>query len=207
MPVNTHLAIIAAFVVLTTAARAEIGWNNGAIAHRKLPPPEISRSFVRLDVPHMRQGRDLCVPTSAAMILRYFGEKHDPRALKALAENHKPIAQRNSFTYWRDMDHALRQIGHRWKIRDFARTDAGFNQGLNALRKHLRQGLPAMIDVHQDEGHTFVVMGFDDTRQVVFVRDPNLPKSRSRILSYAQLKDSWHNHRFGPHRSAFFAYK
>ncbi|MGB3179076.1 MAG: C39 family peptidase, partial [Albidovulum sp.] len=160
-----------------------------------------------LDIPHIRQSTYLCVPTSAAMVLSYFGDKADPKQLKSLAEAYKPKNQRNrDFTYWRDMNHALKKLGYRWKIQDFPKTDTGFASGLNKIKRHLRRGMPVLIDVHQDAGHTFVVMGFDDARQVVFVRDPNLPRNRSRILSYAALRDSWHNHRFGPHRSAFFAY-
>lgn len=198
--------MISAFVLVASAVNAEITSREGAVSHRKLPTPGISATHVRLDMPHLRQGHDLCVPTSAAMILRYFGEKHDPRQLKALAENHKPLSQRNSFTYWRDMEHALRQIGHKWKIRGFARTDAGFRSGLSAIKKNLRRGLPVMIDVHQDAGHTFVVMGYDDAKQVVYIRDPNIPGSQSRVLSYAVLRENWHDHRFGPNRGAFFAF-
>ena len=76
------------------------------------PLPIVSDPVVRLDVPHIRQQPDLCVPTSSTMILRYFGETHDPVVLKRLAEEHKPPSQRNTaFTYWVDMRHALRQVG------------------------------------------------------------------------------------------------
>lgn len=198
--------VLAALITgMATGAMAELRWNEGAVAHRSLPDPLITRAHVMLNVPHLRQGRDLCVPASAAMILSYFGESHDQRRLKALAENHKPPSQRNSFTYWSDMDHALRQIGHRWDIRTYPKTNAGFLTGLRAIQRHLRKGLPVMIEVHQDVGHTFVVVGYDDTRQIVYVRDPNLPARKSRILSYGSLQANWHNHAFGDGRSAFFS--
>ena len=189
-----------------SVANAEIGWREGTVSHRKLPPPAITKTYVRLDVPHIRQKDFMCVPTSAAMVIGYFGERIDPASLKKLAESHKPRDKRNStFTYWRDLDYALKRYGYRWKIKDYPKTDRGFSTGLNDIKKHLSKGRPVLIDVHQDEGHTFVVMGFNDETQVVYVRDPNLPKQRSRVFSYAALKQSWHNHRFAENRSAFFA--
>lgn len=179
----------------------------GVVAHSRIPAPIVSDAVVRLDVPHIRQEPDLCVPTSSAMILRHFGEVHDPRALKRLAEEHKPASKRNTtFTYWQDMQHALRAIGKTWTTRKYPRTDAGLEQGLADIRRSLRAGNPVMIDVHLGRGHTFVVMGYDHPGQIVYIRDPALPQSQSRALSYRQLEGSWHNHAFdSTSRSAFFS--
>ncbi|NOD75083.1 MULTISPECIES: C39 family peptidase [unclassified Ruegeria] len=186
---------------------AELSWRDGSVAHRSLPPPDMSKSYVRLDVPHIKQKPYLCVPTSAAMVIRYYGEKANPTQLKKLAEDHKPPNLRNvEFTYFVDLDHALRQFGYKWKIRSFPKTSAGFNSGLKQIKKHLSKGMPVLIDVHQDDGHTFVVTGFDDNRQVVFVRDPLLPKNRSRVFSYRELSYFWHDHRFGNSRTAVFTF-
>ncbi len=197
-----------AFALLSaTQLFAEIAWNQGSVAHRKLPPPAISETYVRLDVPHIRQGENLCVPTSAAMVLQYFGDPADPRKLKAMAEGHKPVSQRNrDFTYFRDLDVALRQMGYKWKIRSFPKTNSGFSSGMRQIKRHLSSGRPVLIDVHQDNGHTFVLMGFDESRQIVYVRDPNLPRSSSRVLSYSQLRESWHDHQFGDGRTAVFTF-
>ena len=103
------------------------------------------------------------------------------------------------------MQHALREIGENWTIRDYPRTAEGFDRGLEDVKASLRAGNPVMIDVHLDDGHTFVLIGFDDTKKVVYIRDPALNGSDSRVLSYDALAASWHNHRFGPGRSAFFS--
>ncbi|WP_170359927.1 C39 family peptidase [Ruegeria arenilitoris] len=204
---RTSLLIAFAYLFCASCLSAEISWKYGAVSHNKLPPPQISKSLVRLDVPHIRQGLNLCVPTSAAMVMSYFGNAADPRELKALAEGYKPESRRNAdFTYWRDMNHALQSLGYNWKIRDYPKTNSGFASGLKQIKRNLEKGLPVLIDVHQDAGHTFVLIGFDDAKQVVFVRDPNLPGNQSRIISYASLRENWHNHRFGHSRSAFFAY-
>jgi hypothetical protein len=187
-------------------ASAEIRYETGVVKHSHLPAPVVSDTVVRLDVPHIRQQPNLCVPTSSAMILKYFGETHDPARLKGLAEDHKPPAKRNAnFTYWADMRRALQSIGKRWYIRDYPKTDAGFEIGLVDIKKSLRDGNPVMIDVHLGQGHTFVIMGYNDRDKVVYIRDPDLAASHSRILSYRELLVSWHNHRFSDSRSAFFS--
>jgi len=38
-----------------------------------------------LSISHIRQENNLCVPTSAAMVLKYFGENRSPRELKTLS--------------------------------------------------------------------------------------------------------------------------
>ena len=187
-------------------APAEMYMSTGSVSTGSIPAPVVSKNLVRLDVPHIRQPRYLCVPTSAAMILQYFGESYDPKLLKKYAENYKPASKRNAtFTYWVDMEYAIRQIGKRWKIRNYPKTKAGFEKGISDIRKSLRNGNPVMIDVHLGGGHTFVVMGYDDYKQEVYIRDPNLAASRSRILPYSELLASWHNHRFSNSRSAFFS--
>ena len=103
------------------------------------------------------------------------------------------------------MQKGLRQIGRNWRIRNYARTDAGFTKGFGDIRKSLRQGRPVMIDVHLDVGHTFVIIGFDDAQELVYIRDPLLRSSQVRRLTYEDLRQNWHNHRFGPGRVAMFS--
>ena len=198
----------ACLLVLTvSAASAEIGWNQGVVNIARLPQPLVSPSVVYLDVPHISQGhRPWCVPTSASMVLRYFGKNVEPADLKHRAESHKPKRKRNrNFTYWADMRIALRSVGERWTIRDYPKTESGFRRGLNDIRRSLRRDRPVLIDVHLRGGHTFVVAGFNDEDNVIYIRDPLLTSRKARILTYANLRRDWHNHRFGNSRSAFFS--
>lgn len=194
-------------LALAAPALAELKYNEAIISARKLPAPHVSQKSVFLGVPHMRQKPYLCVPTSSAMVLAYYGDKHRPTDLKALAEGHKPKSQRNRyFTYFVDMIHAVKQHGYRWKMRTYPKTNAGFRSGLNAIKASLRKRRPVLIDVHLGQGHTFVVEGFDDQEKVVFIRDPDISRSRARKLSYTKLQQDWHNHRFGPGRTAVFTF-
>jgi hypothetical protein len=197
----------AAFLLGSLAgAAAEIKYETGVVRHSNLPAPVVSDAVVRLDVPHIRQQPNLCVPTSSAMILKYFGETHDPVKLKGLAEEHKPASKRNAtFTYWADMQRALQSLGKRWYVRRYPKTEAGLEIGLVDIKKSLRDGNPVMIDVHLGQGHTFVIMGYNERDELVYIRDPDLSASQSRVLSYRELLESWHNHKFGDSRSAFFS--
>lgn len=201
------LLSIGLLILLGLPATAEIGWREGVISRSHVPQPVISRNVVLLDIPHKSQGADpLCVPTSSAMILAYYGENYDKWSLKKLAEGYKPVEQRNrDFTYWVDMQHAIRSVGRKWNIKSYPNTNKGFSRGLKDIRQSLRNGKPVMIDVLLDAGHTFVIAGFNDTEQVVYIRDPLLNRSQMRVLSYVRLREDWHNHRFGPNRSAFFS--
>lgn len=152
---------------LTGPTLAEIYPGTGVVQHSSLPAPSVREKFVRLEVPHIRQRPWLCVPTSSAMILKYFGKNYDPRKLKRLAEGHKPKSKRNRrFTYFRDMRRGLQKIGYSWRIENYSKTEAGFEHGLERIKASLRNRLPVMIDVHLGQGHTFVVMGFNEKKRL-----------------------------------------
>ena len=193
-------------LALSTSIYAKMRMNEGIVSTSSLPAPIVSKNIVRLNVPHIRQKPWLCVPTSSAMILGYFGEKHDPRKLKAAAENHKPKSQHNAkFTLYRDMLHGLRSIGKRWQLGNYPNNQAGFKRGFAAIKRSLRAGNPVMVDVHLGGGHTFVVMGYNETEKLVYIRDPDISRSRSRALSYSAFERHWNNHRLHNSRSAVFA--
>ena len=193
-------------ILLGLPVQAEIGWRQGIVSARSLPAPVISQRRVMLEVPHQSQGnRPWCVPVSASMALAYHGVSISAAALKQTAEGHKPASQRNTdFTYWADMQVALRSYGQRWQIVNYPKTERGFREGLNDIRQSLYRGNPVLIDVHLREGHTFVVVGYDDALQQVFIRDPLLREGEMRVLTYRDLLNDWHNHRFHDSRSAFF---
>lgn len=194
--------LIALNGVQDKAASVELG----VVLQKELPSSTVSEELVVLNVPHIRQKEFYCVPTSAAMILKYFDKPTSPGALKKLAEGHKAKTERNKeFTYWKDLQVALKEKGHQWRIGNYPKTDKGFEQGLEEIKASLRKELPVMIDVHISNGHTFVVIGFDDQKQLVYIRDPVISKNKIRIFTYQQLRKYWHNHRFSKSRSVLFS--
>lgn len=187
-------------------AEAKIGLRQGLTQPEDVPRPVKRSDLVLLDVPQVAQGKQpWCVPASVSMALAYYGEDVSPARLKHLAESHKHESQRNVWvTSWLDMQKGLRRIGARWKIRHYRNTHAGFVDGMRDIKRSLRRGRPVLIDVDLLTGHTFVVIGFNDAEQVLYIRDPLLKDGRYRVLSYWTVREHWHNRALARTRSAFF---
>ncbi len=200
------LLLVLCLSALGVEAHAKIGLRAGLTQPEDMPAPVKRRDKVFLDVPQIWQGKEpWCVPASVAMALAYYGADHSPAKLKALAEGHKHVSQRNIWvTSWLDMQKGLRKIGANWKIRHYPNTRAGFSEGLRDIQRSLRRGRPVLIDVDLLTGHTFVVVGFNDAEQLLYFRDPLLKDGRMRKLSYWTLHDNWHNRAMARTRSAFF---
>src|SRR4051812_44760688 len=78
-----------------------------------------------LDVPHIRQEPELCVPTAAAMVLAFYGDPQPPRRLKALAGGRTYVdASFNDFTMtlYRDLVRGLKTLGYDWREETFPVT-------------------------------------------------------------------------------------
>jgi len=196
---HTNLAGIALTLTCAVAAASAqgpgVGPRTGVAASAELPAEVLGAERVFLRVPHIRQEPELCVPTSAAMVLAYYGDGRAPRELKVRSRgaDYDPSAPFEDFTitWWRDLIAGMQPLGYRWRQRGFANTAAGFEQGLEAIRVSLRRGDPVLVDVKLFGSHTFVVAGFDDARAEVSIIDPNLPEPGLRVLSYAQLASIW----------------
>jgi hypothetical protein len=103
------------------------------------------------------------------------------------------------------MQDGLKRIGESWKIRHFPNTEAGFAEGLRQIKRSLRRGRPVLIDVDLLTGHTFVVVGYNEKDQLLYIRDPLLKDGRMRVLSYWTVRKNWHNRALARTRSAFFS--
>jgi hypothetical protein len=154
-----------------------------------------------LATPHMQQETLLCVPTSAAMILAYYGDPQSPHRLKVLAsggryDGHLPFND-FSITLYRDIVKAVQTLGYSWMERSYPDTHAGFAEGLLQIESQIRNGHPVMVDVSEPEGHTFVVSGFDRTARRLLIVDPNRPSPGTLWLSYDDFESLWNEHSFG----------
>ena len=71
------------------------------------PPPNRLGQSAWISVHHRSQERNLCVPTSASIILDYFGDAISPREIKALALNKRYVPGEEftdfSITMFRDL--------------------------------------------------------------------------------------------------------
>lgn len=153
-----------------------------------------------LDVPHIQQETLLCVPTSAAMVLRFYGDHQEPRRLKALATGRAYDATAfNDFsiTYYRDQIRGLRTLGYEWRELAFSDGHADFERGIALIESELLAGRPVLVDVSIPSGHTFVIRGFDRDKRMLHVVDPAQAWPGRYAVSYAQFEGAWNEHAYG----------
>lgn len=155
---------------------------------------------VDLKIGFIQQERMLGVPTSAAIIMRYYGDEQSPRKLKKMSRGTAYVASEPfddfSITFYRDIVKAAADLGYSWHEKAFADDTFGFQKGLETIKRELEHGRPLMIDVSAPEGHTIVVSGFDETLQSIFVVDPNIAAPGRYSISYDRLQLIWNEHAF-----------
>ena len=145
---------------------------------------------VLLQVPHKTQTGYLCVPTSASMVLLYYGEDKTPEYLKVLAGKSKDFQG----TYYVDMIAGLKKIGYSWKSKGFNLDHAGFEAGILEIKHDLADGRPVLISSSSPPvGHTMVIIGYDDVKKNVSLMDPAKEDPGLRILSFESLEQIWHD--------------
>ena len=192
---------ILALLCLFACVSAPVDNAIGVVGADAVPTQRDVEERVLLAVPHISQERNLCVATSAAMVMTFFGDPHPPRELKVLSRGKvfDPEAPFTDFTltWYRDLIAGIERIGYSWREETFPANSPGFDKGLARLKTSLRAGRPVLVDVALYRSHTFVIIGFDDTARSVFVRNPNLASPGFRVLSFDQLKSIWHGRSYG----------
>lgn len=168
----------------------------GGLTKKRVKKIELKISFIQ-------QEKLLGVPTSASMIMRYYGDEQPPRKLKKMSRGIAYVASEPfddfSITFYRDIVKAATDIGYSWHEKAFNDDALGFQKGLETIKRELEHGRPLMIDVSAPEGHTVVVSGFDETLQSIFVVDPDVDAPGRYIISYDRLQSIWNEHAFKRH--------
>lgn len=148
-------------------------------------------NFVLLKVPHLAQGKNLCAPASASMVLQYYGQSVSQEKVKELANS---VTKNPDFagTYYIDIVNGLKKIGVEWTHREYKADAAGFEAGMNDLIKSLDAGRPVIIDTQiPPDGHTLVVNGYDQRRKLISLVDPLIPAPGLRQIGYEEFIDIW----------------
>jgi hypothetical protein len=184
--------LLSSFVVQSNSASAETA-NTGKLTKEHIKKVDLKIGFIQ-------QERLLGVPTSAAIIMRYYGDEQSPRKLKKMSRGTAYVASEPfddfSITFYRDIVKAAADLGYSWHEKAFADDEFGFQKALETIKRELQHGRPLMIDVSAPEGHTVVVSGFDETLQSIFVVDPNIAAPGRYSISYARLQSIWNEHAF-----------
>lgn len=153
-----------------------------------------------LDVKYLLQEDLLCVPTSASMIMAFYGDRHSPRKLKTMSRGIEYSLSKRfddfTITYYRDIIRAARALGYEWHEQIFEDNDLGFRRGLAVVKDEIVRRHPVMIDLSMPEGHTIVITGFDERTQAINVVDPNASAPGRYSISYDDLQSMWNEHAF-----------
>jgi Peptidase_C39 like family len=165
------------------------------------PPPNRLKQSAWIPLRHQRQERNLCVPTSASIILDYFGHSVSPREIKALALN-KSYAPGDGFTdfsdtLFRDLIAGLARRGYDWREKTYVNDSRGFKRGLADIERSLDDGVPVMIDTTLHDGHTFVVAGYSVPDRDIFVVDPFEAAPGVRAVGIRELQGIWNSRATG----------
>ena len=193
---------IAAFAALVLIAG--LGVSRVATIRHGAPTPrdQIGVERTLLVVPHIRQEALLCVPTSAAMIMAYYGDPQPPRRLKTLTLGRQYDAQASfhdfSVTPFRELVRAVGSLGYGWSQETYPDTPEGFAKGIARIEGELREGRPVMADVSLGAvGHTVVIAGFDARRRELFIVDPDMAAPGRRTVPYDRFEPLWNEHATG----------
>ncbi len=145
-----------------------------------------------LKINHIRQEPMLCVPTSVAMVLDYYGEKVDQKELKRKIEDteFKDDDRRlyKGTKFWK-VERALKEMGYKWETKDFDINNG--NAGLALIKSEIMQGRPVLVAIDVKYGqHVVVVKGF--TEKDILVSDPDELDSTTKY-SFREFRKIWRN--------------
>lgn len=154
--------------------------------------------FANLPVAHLHQWRNLCGPTAVAMAAASWGEALHPHEIKRRC----PDSPLGTGTDWGKIVTVLREAGLDVRLDTWPNTDAGFEEGMAALRSDFDRGRVVVIDVIWPEnesslnGHTMLASGYDEDSRTLIVHDPAMPHPGIRLFPYDEWKAIWHSRWF-----------
>ena len=187
--------------LMTAAAAFLAGTAVSGCSFHAGPSPVRSFSRTVLSVQHLQQEPLLCVPTSAAMVLAFYGDPRPPRFLKSLAAGrfYDPNVPFTDFTItsYDGIIKAVRSLGYGWVQHTYDNDDSGFHSGLILIESELRNGHPVLVDATLPSGHTFVMRGFDTDMKTLFAVDPNEPAPGEREISFDEFRTVWNENAYG----------
>ena len=145
---------------------------------------------------HQVQAANLCVPTSASMVIEYYGDKESPDHLKALAQGDIMFQG----THYNDIARGLRTLGYFWQIRSLDVDTLEFQASLLLIEAELTRHHPPLVDisVHNDvgpnlHGHTMPIVGFDNESKEIIFNDPAKKNDYVRRMSFSAFQKCWHS--------------
>ncbi len=160
-----------------------------------------------LELKHQLQGPNLCVPTSASIILEYYGDLESPEHLKVLSKGDPTFLG----THYADLINGMRTLNYFWEMRVVKVDSLSFVQEVAFIEKELIDHHPPLVDVSTQphtspdaHGHTMVVVGFDKESHELIFMDPGTSENYIRRISFKRFEKIWHGARDEKERVTIF---
>jgi hypothetical protein len=170
--------------------------NAGSVCTTIANLPEVG-TINCLGVVQIRQESNLCVPTSVAMVLAFYGDPTSPRLLKelSLGRRYDPSQPFNDFTStsFAAMTSGLKKLGLNWKIKNYSNDEKGFQTGISDIEHEIDIGHPVLVDTDLFSGHTFVVISYSRDAHLLFAIDPNIAAPGLREISFEDFANMWNS--------------
>ncbi len=150
----------------------------------------IRGEYQNIKVGYQHQGYNMCVPTSTAIVLSYYGEKISPEKIKALST---PDTSTFAGTFLSDLVKGVKKLGYLWQVRTFSMDSLGFERGFAEIKAALDDGHPILLSTSLPPiGHTMVMVGYDTLHKQIFLMDPNSAFPGNRTISFTVFHKLWH---------------
>jgi peptidase C39-like protein len=96
-----------------------------------------------------------------------------------------------------DLISGLHTLGYSWEEVHYADNVNGLWQGIEQIENSLDRGIPVLIDTSTGIGHTFVVAGYSQSEQSLYVVDASLPAPGVRTVTFGELENIWNSSSVG----------
>lgn len=153
---------------------------------------------VMLDLKHQVQGPNMCVPTSAAIVMNYYGVTADPAKIMQLGGG----SQKDGMAA-EALTKALKNWEFNWPTETYRVDSAGFKRGLKDILTELSADRPVLIHIHSRNrtilSHIVTLIGYDIKRQEVYYLDTAAGPKTLRI-GFKQLNREWSDDPKRPYR-------
>ncbi len=167
--------------------------------------PDQPGRFVFLDLPPLAQGHNLCAVTAGAAVLAALGLPGDALTLKRRCP-HSPFGDG---TAWDQLSDSLRASGVQVELATFGLDAAGGAAGWARVRTELDAGRPVLVDFREPAetnpnrgAHTVVVMGYDESKRVVYVQNTASWLPGVEAYAYDEFLQRWNSRWFMPSAKA-----
>jgi len=196
--------IILVILILSMITLVFSGCDGGNLVTPPIPDNGEISDYFRLDVPYIEQNSDnLCLPSSAAMILKYY---EDPRSMVEIRDKIALPWQEDGTGGIMVLDNNGNLVGDVDKLLDYVKS-LGFEtkkewDGLTIeeIKDKLKEGFPIIVlqDFYLDpnkeyDGHFSVIVGYreigdNDEENKLIINDPWSSRGQYWEVTYSDFK-------------------